>query len=145
MTVHLLNRTGPPRMRLLVLVCAPAMRAVGPTYVQLAAGMYHTCALMSDGSVDCWGGNAYGQATDQVGPYVQISAGDVHTCGLRANGTVSCWGMNDDRTNGSAGPFTQITSSYAHNCGVMTDGNIDYWGLDTTVGHIVVVVSNVGR
>jgi len=111
MTAHLLNLSRPPRMRLLVprlallallliLVCAPVTRAVGPTYVQLAAVMYHTCALMSDGSVDCWGGNAYGQATDQAGPYVQISAGDVHTCGLRADGTVSCWGKNDARTHG---------------------------------------------
>jgi len=54
-------------------------------------------------------------------------------------------GDDDDRTNGSAGPFTQITSSYAHNCGLTTDGNIDCWGVDTTVGHIVVVVSNVRR
>jgi len=53
MTAHLLNRTEPPRMRLLATaggprrcssscVCAPATRAEGRPTVQLAAGMYHT-------------------------------------------------------------------------------------------------------
>ena len=27
----------------------------------LAAGYYHTCAVLSGGGVDCWGWNGYGQ------------------------------------------------------------------------------------
>jgi hypothetical protein len=45
---------------------------VGP-YTQVSAGEYHTCGLAPDGSVDCWGWNGFGQATDQAGPYTQIS------------------------------------------------------------------------
>lgn len=29
--------------------------------VSLAAGYYHTCALLSIGEVSCWGDNSYGQ------------------------------------------------------------------------------------
>ena len=29
--------------------------------VAIAAGDYHTCALLSDGTARCWGYNSYGQ------------------------------------------------------------------------------------
>ena len=32
--------------------------------VALAAGSYHSCALIADGSVRCWGGNGHGQLGD---------------------------------------------------------------------------------
>jgi len=34
---------------------------VGGTVIQLAAGMFHTCALLSSGTVRCWGFAKYGQ------------------------------------------------------------------------------------
>ena len=29
--------------------------------MSLGVGAYHTCAVLADGAVDCWGYNAYGQ------------------------------------------------------------------------------------
>ena len=81
--------------------------------VQLVAGLNHTCALLREGSVRCWGGNSQGQlgrgdaaAHTEQHPYelglillgtpaTQLVAGSRHTCALLSNGTVQCWGANE--------------------------------------------------
>ncbi|HKO52279.1 MAG TPA: hypothetical protein VJV79_31440 [Polyangiaceae bacterium] len=79
---------------------------------QLVAGQLHTCALLREGRVRCWGGNAQGQlgrgdAADHTSqhPYelglvsldaraTQLVAGSRHTCALLDDGSVRCWGEN---------------------------------------------------
>lgn len=74
---------------------------------ELALGSMHACALMTDGSVRCWGENRAGQLGlgDEVQRTVptaiagltgvtQIAAGNSHTCALLNDGTVHCWGIN---------------------------------------------------
>lgn len=39
----------------------PIERQDSQRVIRLAAGANHTCALMSDGQVYCWGSNEYGQ------------------------------------------------------------------------------------
>jgi hypothetical protein len=58
--------------------------------VQVAAGKDHTCVLTTDGTVACWGENAYGQATPPAGSFTQVSVGQSHTCAVRTDGTVAC-------------------------------------------------------
>ena len=114
---------------LAVLVPGPAAYAQPGLPVQLSAGLYHTCALISDGTVQCWGGNAYGQATNQDGPFIQISAGNLHTCGLKSDGSVVCWGLNfSGQSDGQAGPFTQVSAGVGNTCGVKTNGDVYCWG-----------------
>jgi alpha-tubulin suppressor-like RCC1 family protein len=81
---------------------------VGAVVTDVTAGSHHTCALLSDGKLKCWGYNAYGQLgyghttelttppaagvdLDGVSAY-QLAAGTYHTCALRSNGTARCWG-----------------------------------------------------
>jgi alpha-tubulin suppressor-like RCC1 family protein len=83
----------------------------------IAAGTGHSCAILSDSSVWCWGFNDFGQlgpaAVDSAtglplqkssavqvqglpngDPPVQIVAGGSDTCVTLASGTLWCWGSN---------------------------------------------------
>ena len=86
----------------------------------IAAGVEHTVALKSDGTVWAWGNNLYGQLGDgtktrqrspvQVqglaGNVIALAAGGYHTVALlQDNGTVWSWGYN---FNGQLGDGTKI-------------------------------------
>lgn len=74
----------------------------------LASGLYHTCAIVGDGVVECWGfgqqgrlgtgGNGdvpnAGLATpvNLGGRATGITAGLSHTCAILEGGAVRCWG-----------------------------------------------------
>jgi hypothetical protein len=85
---------------------------VGGPVAAIAAGHYHTCALLVGGDVKCWGFNGSGELgyghTNHIGdtelpssvglvslgdtPVVDIDASSSHTCVLYEDGTVRCWG-----------------------------------------------------
>ncbi len=87
---------------------------VGGAVTQLAAGGTHTCAILANGDVRCWGVGGFGQlgygnlddigddeVPSSVGPValggaaVQIVTGFLNTCALLDNGDVRCWGFGD--------------------------------------------------
>ena len=84
----------------------------------LALGMRHTCALLDNGSVMCWGDNEYGQlgdgtTTDSLTPtwtrfdasstVIGLSAGEHQTCALLGNGSAACWGYGGNGRLGNGG------------------------------------------
>jgi alpha-tubulin suppressor-like RCC1 family protein len=73
----------------------------------MSAGESHTCALLPNGTVECWGLNYSGELGDGTtnnspAPVVvnglmgatAVSAGGAHTCALLTGGTAECWGDN---------------------------------------------------
>lgn len=83
----------------------------------VAAGFAHSCALLDDGAVRCWGANEHGQLGDGStqdsavpvpvalpGPAASLAAGFVHSCAVAAqDGALYCWG---DNTTGALGDGT---------------------------------------
>ncbi len=80
----------------------------------ITAGSEYTCALLTDGSVACWGGNQYGRlgrgagtqqslpvrvrstdGTADLANVESIDAGAFHACAGLTGGTAVCWGLND--------------------------------------------------
>ena len=84
--------------------------ATPKTVKSVAAGGDHTCALLNDDTVKCWGRNHKGQIGGGSGSYNTISgsAGDplsggiasriatggFHTCAVLSDNSVQCWGYN---------------------------------------------------
>ena len=76
----------------------------------ITSGAFHTCAILDDGSVSCWGHSAKGQLgygdtefrraptpTMSLGTSrsaIALSLGTYHTCALLDDGGVKCWGDN---------------------------------------------------
>lgn len=89
----------------------------GRTVRRLTTGSRHSCAILDDGSVKCWGSNSSGRLglgdTEERGsgpgdmgdalPTVdlgsgltarELTTGDSYTCAALSDDTVKCWGSN---------------------------------------------------
>jgi alpha-tubulin suppressor-like RCC1 family protein len=73
----------------------------------IAAGSAHSCALLGDGTVMCWGENRFGQlatgrtstqgapsAVRDLAGVKRIAAGSLMTCAIHGEDQLSCWGDN---------------------------------------------------
>ena len=148
-----------------------ASQPTSPAAGRIATGKYHTCAILGDGSVRCWGyggdgalgyGNTSNVGDDETpasaGPVnlgpgrtaKAISAGDYHTCALLDDGSVRCWGFGADgrlgygstnsvgasQTPATGGPVDlgpgrtalAISAGGGHSCAVLDDGSVRCWG-----------------
>ena len=133
----------------------------GRTAVALSSGAAHTCALLDNGLISCWGYGDYGQLgnggttgtnvptlTSSLGTgrtAIALSSGQDHTCALLDNGSVSCWGDSNlgQLGNGRSYSLTPtLTGSFGtgrtavalssgsfHTCAILDNGAVSCWGM----------------
>ena len=130
--------------------------ALEPRPIQIGAGRNHTCALISNGEVWCWGDHAWGQLgiSHPPGGYrttptlvpglndvVELAVAREHVCVRHADNTVSCWGHNATGAlgNGNFGdqgrpvsvslpPVAQVATTEEFTCARLVDGSAWCWG-----------------
>ena len=143
----------------------------------ITAGHEHTCAILSNDKVKCWGYNKYGQLgqgdtelqgneAGEMGDNLEftdlgtnltakaIAAGNEHTCAILSNDKVKCWGYSiygqlgqgdTDRRGDEAGEmgdnleFTDlganltakaITTGFRHTCVILSNDKVKCWGIN---------------
>ena len=133
----------------------------GRTAIAISSGYQHTCALLDNGAVSCWGEGSDGRLgngneQDSLNPWpvssfgtgrtaVAISVGSFHSCALLDNGDVSCWGKGSDGQLGNGGTSMKtlptltssfgtgrtpvaISSSSYYNCVILDNEAVSCWG-----------------
>ncbi len=152
-----LNRIGVLGNVLANLFQAIPIEVVGLSGVtSISAGASHSCAVIADGTVHCWGDNSNGQIgiesiADSTSPVqvadvsgaVSVVAGGDHTCALLFDGSVKCWGSNNFGQLGKdrsviqpttpdlipgLSSVTNITAGSSHICALLSDGTVHCWG-----------------
>ncbi|HMD33900.1 MAG TPA: Ig-like domain-containing protein [Vicinamibacterales bacterium] len=125
------------------------------TAVALSLGGYHSCALLQDKTVQCWGQSDSGQigapglafssspvTVNGIANATSVSTGFLHSCALLADGTARCWGNNqygqlgDGTTANSAAPVQvqgianarALALGWGHTCALMSDSTVRCWG-----------------
>jgi alpha-tubulin suppressor-like RCC1 family protein len=132
--------------------------ALGSPAIAIAAGAAHTCAVVGDGQVKCWGAGSAGQlglgndASALVPPAPTVAlpgaatavvAGADYSCALLAGGQAACWGDGARGQLGAgdtaahtapAGPIsfgataTALAAGRQHACALLANGRIACWG-----------------
>jgi alpha-tubulin suppressor-like RCC1 family protein len=153
--------TGAPTATEEPLIAAPPTPTVSvpPKVVQVAVGEGHSCALLDDGMVECWGRNDHGQLgdgttlnrsepvrVDGLPPAAEITAGWAHTCAATKTGAAYCWGYNKNgelgngKTADSGVPMQvyglkegvlSVVAGDDHTCAVLGVNGMRCWGLNS--------------
>jgi alpha-tubulin suppressor-like RCC1 family protein len=101
--------------------------------VRVAAGVWHTLGLHSDGSVVAWGLNSSGQSEvpAELGQVIALAGGGAHSLAVRPSGEVIGWGGN---TAGQlnvpelGAPATTVAAGGSHSLALLNDGSVVAWG-----------------
>jgi hypothetical protein len=102
-------------------------------FTAVTAGNDHACGIRAgDGTLACWGGNEFGEASPPSGAFASISAAYDATCGVRLDHALLCWGLPaQDYLRPPPGSFTTVAAGASHACALRTDGSIACWGRGT--------------
>jgi alpha-tubulin suppressor-like RCC1 family protein len=124
----------------------------------LSDSLGFTCALLTGGTITCWGENALGLDPDGTAVGVPPTAvagvtgatamaiGGTFGCDLQPAGTVECWGLGPLGQPGSAFTTSSMTpvpvpgisgaraiaAGWFHVCALLSDGTVSCWGSNSS-------------
>jgi alpha-tubulin suppressor-like RCC1 family protein len=120
------------------------------SFSTVEAGGSHTCGLVPNGDIYCWGQGSTGELGDgrvqtsaePVRVAATIALGLRHTCATDEAGAAYCWGWNAGGQLGMGGTvglgianpvegglaFSRLTGGFFHTCGLTTAGGAYCWG-----------------
>jgi alpha-tubulin suppressor-like RCC1 family protein len=93
----------------------PYQVPLGQAATRASAGWAHTCAVLADSTMACWGGNAHGQ----LGNGQQALASCVDGFSVCSNGPVPVSGSLQ---------WTRVAGGYLYTCGIDNTGAAHCWG-----------------
>lgn len=92
----------------------------------LASGNEHSCALLANGGVTCWG-TITTNIPPMDGGFDVLVSGNRHVCGLRRdNHQAMCWGEVDVAPPQEA--FDALAAGDSFSCGLRGNGRASCWG-----------------
>lgn len=126
-----------------------------PSISAVSAGDFHSCALLADHTVMCWGMNTLGENNSSIAKKTPpelvdgltdievYQAGRAHTCFVRSTGPAQCFGINyqgelgDGTKSNTAQPVAVKLAGKpiafglgeSHTCAVLSDGSVQCWGV----------------
>lgn len=97
-----------------------------PDVKAISVGYSHTCAIISDGTLRCFGADTAALIPPR-GQFTSIASGSEISCALDSRGHITCWG-DYLRAYPPTAEFTQIDAQDSGNlCGIRYDGVIKCW------------------
>jgi alpha-tubulin suppressor-like RCC1 family protein len=125
-----------------------AVSAIGSP---LSLGSNHSCGILADGNVKCWGTTNNGVSDlNALTDTVSVAATFDANCALKKDATVTCWGSNAAWQGGlgsnSVGRIpatlvpgltgvTAIGAAYEAYCALLADKTVKCWGNNGTLGN----------
>jgi alpha-tubulin suppressor-like RCC1 family protein len=130
--------------------------------ISVDTGSEFSCAVISNGTVQCWGSGFYGQlgnggtsssSTPQnvsgISNAVSVSAGYRHACATLSSGEIKCWGQGTLGQLGNGGissslvPVTvsnissavSVSAGNVHTCALLEGGLVQCWGAGSYLGN----------
>ena len=133
-----------------------AVSGLAANALQISISDSHSCAVLSNGTAQCWGYNFYGQlgnganiassipvtVSGGLTNVIAIESSPQHVCALLGDATVRCWGENSQGQLGNGSTtnsnvpvvvsglsgVSSIATASGMSCALLSGGTVQCWG-----------------